>query len=42
MSTKAKVVFISIAAVLAVAIIARMIWGCFHKDEEEEEENGSG
>ena len=33
-----KIVFLSIVGVLAILIIWRMIWGCFHKDEPVQDE----
>ena len=40
MSSTAKIVWISIATVLGLAILARMIWGCFNKTAPiEDEEN---
>ena len=43
LSTSGKIVFISVASVVGLAVVARMIWGCFHKsdaveDEEDQEE----
>ena len=37
-SRNQKIVFFSIAGVLAILIIWRMIWGCFHKDEPVQDE----
>ena len=40
LSTSGKIVFISVAGVIGIAVIARMIWGCFHKsDAVEDDEN---
>ena len=42
LSTSGKIVFISVAGVVGIAIIARIIWGCFHKSdavEDEDEDN---